>query len=195
MSTAARDPGLFTSATPGLTSTIPTIVAEYTANAATQSFGIFFGNDTSNILSYSLIPGSATVGGAVGVTILGDTLTVLGGTCAVAGGCTYTDGRINSSSFGFFFQSSPTAPIYYSLDQLNASDPRPDRVVAFQDGTTTNWLFSYEDGDATTGDFDYNDMAVKVESIAAVPEPETYAMLLAGLGAMGFVARRRKSSR
>jgi hypothetical protein len=29
--------------------------------------------------------------------------------------------------------------------------------------------------------------------VTAVPEPETYAMLLAGLGAMGFVARRRKS--
>jgi hypothetical protein len=28
--------------------------------------------------------------------------------------------------------------------------------------------------------------------VAAVPEPETYAMLLAGLGLMGFVARRRK---
>ena len=29
-------------------------------------------------------------------------------------------------------------------------------------------------------------------SITAVPEPETYAMMLAGLGLMGFVARRRK---
>ena len=27
---------------------------------------------------------------------------------------------------------------------------------------------------------------------AAVPEPQTYAMLLAGLGLMGFVARRRR---
>ena len=28
-------------------------------------------------------------------------------------------------------------------------------------------------------------------SIAAVPEPETYAMMLAGLGLMGFIARRK----
>jgi len=32
-----------------------------------------------------------------------------------------------------------------------------------------------------------------VTLIAAVPEPETYAMMLAGLGLMGFVASRRKS--
>lgn len=30
-------------------------------------------------------------------------------------------------------------------------------------------------------------------SIAPVPEPETYALLLAGLGAVGFVARRRRN--
>jgi len=31
-----------------------------------------------------------------------------------------------------------------------------------------------------------------VLSVSAVPEPETYAMLLAGLGLIGFTARRRK---
>jgi len=32
-------------------------------------------------------------------------------------------------------------------------------------------------------------------TVAAVPEPESYAMMLAGLGLMGFIARRRKQSR
>jgi len=34
--------------------------------------------------------------------------------------------------------------------------------------------------------------SVSFQMAAAVPEPETYAMLLAGLGLLGFVARRRK---
>jgi hypothetical protein len=29
-------------------------------------------------------------------------------------------------------------------------------------------------------------------AVTAVPEPETYAMLLAGLGLVGFAARRRR---
>ena len=29
-------------------------------------------------------------------------------------------------------------------------------------------------------------------AVAPIPEPETYAMLLAGLGLVGFIARRRK---
>ena len=32
-------------------------------------------------------------------------------------------------------------------------------------------------------------------AVSAVPEPETYAMMLAGLGMMGWVARRKKSAR
>jgi hypothetical protein len=31
-----------------------------------------------------------------------------------------------------------------------------------------------------------------ITSVTPIPEPETYAMLLAGLGLMGFVARRRQ---
>ena len=33
--------------------------------------------------------------------------------------------------------------------------------------------------------------AATLENVTAVPEPETYALVLAGLGALGFVARRK----
>ena len=47
--------------------------------------------------------------------------------------------------------------------------------------------------------FGYNDWNVGIDNInfdqvTAVPEPETYAMLLAGLGLLGFIARRGKQS-
>jgi hypothetical protein len=47
--------------------------------------------------------------------------------------------------------------------------------------------------------FGYNDWNVGIDNInfdqvTAVPEPETYAMLLAGLGLVGFMARRRKQA-
>ncbi len=38
-----------------------------------------------------------------------------------------------------------------------------------------------------------NDFSQSSLQISAVPEPETYAMLLAGLGLLGFTARRRKN--
>ncbi len=50
--------------------------------------------------------------------------------------------------------------------------------------------------DTGSGDTDYNDMVIGVNSkcVSAVPEPSTYAMLLAGLGLVGFSARRRQGA-
>lgn len=46
-----------------------------------------------------------------------------------------------------------------------------------------------------TASVTYNYLAASVPTppVAPIPEPETYAMMLAGLGALGFMARRRKS--
>jgi hypothetical protein len=47
--------------------------------------------------------------------------------------------------------------------------------------------------DSYTGDADYDDFVVGVNFVTApVPEPETYAMMLAGLGLLGLSVRRRK---
>jgi len=187
--TGQSSAGMFSSATPNLASTVPTLFAEFTANDATQVFGIWFGTNTDNVIRYDLILGGATSGRAAGITIAGNTLEVFSSNCSVVNCGTFSNALINPSSFGFYFRASDNAPTYHTLDQLNTGTP-DDRVVAFQDGATTNWLFAYEDGD----DFDYNDMAVKVESIVAnpIPEPETYALMLAGLGVMGYMNRRRK---
>jgi hypothetical protein len=52
-----------------------------------------------------------------------------------------------------------------------------DYVLGFND----SWIY----------DTDYNDLVIGI-NVTPVPEPETYAMLLAGLGIMGFVAGRRR---
>jgi hypothetical protein len=44
------------------------------------------------------------------------------------------------------------------------------------------------------GDRDYDDMGVKI-TVTAVPEPETYGMMLLGLGLVGTIARRRSKQK
>jgi hypothetical protein len=52
-----------------------------------------------------------------------------------------------------------------------------------------DYVLGFNDGLKIDADFD--DLVVGV-NVAAVPEPETYALMLAGLGVVGFVARRRR---
>ena len=58
-------------------------------------------------------------------------------------------------------------------------------------GGTYDLILGFNDG--LRVDSDYDDMVVGLK-VVAIPEPETYALLMAGLGVVGFVARRRRKS-
>lgn len=58
-----------------------------------------------------------------------------------------------------------------------------------QNGTwEINWL---NNGGQVPG---YSNSSLWVRDVTAVPEPETYALMLAGMAAVGYVARRRKTA-
>lgn len=66
-------------------------------------------------------------------------------------------------------------------------------VSAFAPSTSAYAASNAGSSYATSGTWRFDMVTVSGNTIAAVPEPETYAMLLAGLGLMGFVARRRQA--
>ena len=55
-------------------------------------------------------------------------------------------------------------------------------------------VFAYTSSNDQGGLWETQDIVFNVAGPASVPEPETYTMLLAGLGLLGFTARRRKNN-
>ena len=58
-------------------------------------------------------------------------------------------------------------------------------------GGTFDLIIGFNDGAKVDADYDAHVLGLR---LVPVPEPGTYAMLLAGLTAMGFVARRRRAA-
>jgi len=91
------------------------------------------------------------------------------------------DGNLNS--FMFIDSDYPTDFGYTNFFYLvNVEDESSVAV-----GTDISVLAIESSSNGT-----YDSSHWSVTAVNAVPEPETYAMLLAGLGLLGFVARRRK---
>ncbi len=80
---------------------------------------------------------------------------------------------INLQNYSYWYSTASAAPAY------------PGEVWAF----TNYGGIQYED----PPDLDFHAWAVRDGDVAAVPEPETYAMMLVGLGLVGAAARRRCS--
>ena len=122
----------------------------------------------------------------------------------------FTDGEIagttisiegNYSLFalnaGNFFEAAgpaifdiTTNLVNYSFEQMvsSAVDLGSLTFVGFQAGAGEYFTSVRWHGESATGVTE-----VQLGITTAVPEPETYAMMLAGLGLLGFAARRRKA--
>lgn len=118
---------------------------------------------------------------------------VTGSYLAVATGGSATIDLDGATSFSFLWGSpDPTNTITIDGDVFTGTS----LLGAFANSSNTHsvWatftdLDGMESFTITTGQIAF-EMAVA----APVPEPETYALMLAGLGAVGFIARRRKTS-
>ena len=118
----------------------------------------------------------------------------------------------NSSDESVLYRFNLLAPTTLSFSALGVTHIDLNQVLNgnYEDGTSGNFAWQTHDNTGPTFEI-LNFAAVKgfyqvnlskasdaksiagSISIAAVPEPETYAMMLAGLGLIGFSARRRKT--
>ncbi|MDR1425008.1 MAG: THxN family PEP-CTERM protein [Azoarcus sp.] len=100
-------------------------------------------------------------------------------------------GRNNSSNFSYSFDPILSGGYEYvvTLDDNNLFKALSSQACAAAGAAAGCVGFVTPEGGTTSWNFN---VSVTATAITAVPEPETYAMLLAGLGIVGMVARRRR---
>jgi hypothetical protein len=126
---------------------------------------------SGTIFNKTAVPDVTAISGSVGAGALNFTFADLftGTTVLNGGGGVGVNGMF--TSYMVFGTGTGAGFVPYTKGGLY------DVVIGFNDGLQV--------------DGDYDDLIVGLK-VVAIPEPETYALLLAGLGAVGFIARRRQ---
>jgi hypothetical protein len=181
-------PGLWTNsssalATGGLNFSSSFTFAPSTRNASLQSSASVvdggFGSGLAFVRSYfSLAPGaSVTFNGTLSLSVFGQNQA-------------FPDNYTTTDLYGF--ASGLLAVGGGDVDELeigNASLPYAAGAYAFNDVAPLSVSFTNSSTETVVA---FLDSGVSVYSVSAVPEPGTYAMLFAGIAAIGVLVRRRQ---
>jgi hypothetical protein len=159
---------LFTGATPDFDNTVATGTTGAQLNNATGNITDFYANNNNTGTHSSTVKGASTA--TSGPAFLGTTMAANGVADFGGGAFGQNSFLVDTGTVSYFTWATNTNPV--SIYSLGA-------------GVTTGSL------SPTAATFTWNAANSTLTYAVPVPEPETYALMLAGLGLVGAAARRR----
>lgn len=135
----------------------------------------------------------ATLGGLVVTSFYQNSTDVFSGGGFTTGG-TVAFGNQNAYATIFVNLADPAAALTQNqINKLAYADCTTGGLMGMMNKCMTGWT-KLTNGVAGAGGTMQGTFPISETITAAVPEPETYAMMMAGLGMVGFMARRRRTT-